>query len=162
LGDGFILGSFTSVASLPGAPDMRMHKDHPALFSSDELSHPLPTFAVTMLLPLLGLNAEMGTTRVVKRSHRTTSVEAAKMDFQDPLGPPGSCLLMDYRLSHQGLANRSQVVRPVLSLVYNRPWFRDAANYKKQVPVDLPAAEFERVPPQHQCLFDWLFPNIDR
>ena len=47
----------TAVTALPGAPDMRMHKDHPALFQSKELDQPLPTFAVTMLLPLLGLNA---------------------------------------------------------------------------------------------------------
>ena len=155
LGTDYILGSFTAVASLAGAPDMRVHKDHPALFPEDNTSLQIPTFGVTVLLPLLGMTSELGTTRVVKGSHRKSSEDAACMPYQDPLGPPGSCLLMDYRLTHQGLANRSNQVRPVLSMVYNRPWFRDAVNYKKQPPLSITSEEFGRVPAEHQKLFQW-------
>ena len=162
LSNDFIMGSFTAVTALPNAADMRMHKDHTALFHTSEFDQPLPTFAVTMLLPLLGLNAEMGTTRVVKRSQSKSSEEAAKMEYQDPLGPQGSCLLMDYRLSHQGLANRSNRVRPVLSLVYNRSWFRDSSNYKKQQPLEMSRQELERVPDDNRHLFDWLFPTSSK
>jgi len=56
LGDDCILGSFTSVTSLPKSEDMKMHKDHPTLFDNQELSKPLPSFAVTMLVPLLGIS----------------------------------------------------------------------------------------------------------
>jgi ectoine hydroxylase-related dioxygenase (phytanoyl-CoA dioxygenase family) len=158
LGDEFVLGSFTSVASLPGASEMRMHKDHPALFDEGELANTLPTVAVTTLIPLRGFDLVMGTTRVVKGSHRRSSEESAEMEWQDPCAPKGSCLLMDYRLSHQGLANRSQVVRPVLSVVYNRPWFRDSVNYELQAPLRITRAEFARVPQAWQRLFAWTRP----
>ncbi len=103
------------------------------------------------------MNAELGTTRVVKRSQYVPSHEAAGMPYQDPYGPQGSCLLMDYRLSHQGLANRSQQVRPVLSLVYGRPWFRDSENFKKQERLAIPADEFLRIPESYHRLFNWMY-----
>lgn len=159
LGNDHILGSFTAVASLAGAPDMRVHKDHPALFPEDSSSTSIPTFAVTVLLPLLGMTRELGTTRVVKGSHRKSSEDSACMPHQDPLGPVGSCLLMDYRLTHQGLANRSNQVRPVLSMVYNRPWFRDAVNYKKQPPLAISTEEFSRIPESYRGLFQWYVSN---
>lgn len=81
------------------------------------------------------------------------------MPHQDPLGPVGSCLLMDYRLTHQGLANRSNQVRPVLSMVYNRPWFRDAVNYKKQPPLAISTEEFSRIPESYRGLFQWYVSN---
>ncbi|MGN6544743.1 MAG: phytanoyl-CoA dioxygenase family protein [Aureliella sp.] len=155
LGDAYILGSFTAVASLPGAQDMRMHKDHPALFD-DQCASTLPTFAVTTLIPLRGFDRAMGTTRVVKKSHRYSSAESAEMEYQDPYGPVGSCLLMDYRLSHQGLANRSPSIRPVLSLVYSRPWVRDSVNYKLQDPLKMSREEFARVGQDQQHLFACL------
>jgi|GEM_PF-468918 len=159
LGHDYVMGSFTAVASLAGAPDMRVHKDHPALFPDDSVSSQLPTFAITVLLPLLGMTAEMGTTRVIKGSHRKSSEDSALLPHQDPLATAGSCLLMDYRLTHQGLANRSKQVRPVFSLVYNRPWFRDAVNYRKQPPLSISSEEFAKVPAEHQRLFQWFFSN---
>ena len=155
LGNDCILGSFTSVTSLPHSDDMKMHKDHPPLFGSQEVSRPLPSFGITALVPLIGISEEIGTTRVVKGSHRQSSKEAAASEFQDPYGPKGSCLLMDYRLSHQGLANRSNSVRPVLSLVYSRPWFRDCVNYRKQEPIQLSAKEYQSIGSEHQALLAW-------
>jgi|694.fasta_scaffold22379_7 hypothetical protein len=159
LGHDYVLGSFTAVASLAGAPDMRVHKDHPSLFPDDSVSSHLPTFAITVLLPLLGMTTEMGTTRVIKGSHRKSSEDSTSLPHQDPLAAAGSCLLMDYRLTHQGLANRSKQVRPVFSMVYNRPWFRDAVNYRKQPPLSISADEFARVPAEHQHLFQWFLGN---
>lgn len=157
LGKEFVMGSFTTVASMPDAPDMRMHKDHPALFETDESVAQLPSFSVTVLVSLLGLTEELGTTRVVKGSHRVSSAAAAEMPYQDPYGEKGACLLMDYRLSHQGLANRSKQIRPVLSLVYGRPWFRDYANFKKQSRLEISVEDFLQIPDEHRRLFDWLF-----
>ncbi|MFN7876971.1 MAG: phytanoyl-CoA dioxygenase family protein [Pirellula sp.] len=153
LGPDFVLGSFCSVASFPGARDMDMHKDHPALFPDWDNDRPLPHFAITMLVPLLGYNSILGTTRVVKGSHTRSSKESQRMEYQDPIAEPGSCLLMDYRLSHQGLANRSDQIRPVLSLVYNRPWFRDYVNYKEQLPLEISTDELRRVPEDFTRLF---------
>lgn len=138
---------------------MRMHKDHPALFPGEDDSNSLPTFAITTLIPMLGFDPLMGTTRVVKGSHRKSSDDSAEMDSQDPYAPIGSCLLMDYRLSHQGLANRSSNVRPVLSLVYSRPWFRDSVNYSKQDPLMIDEEDLQAVCDDWKHLFQWSKPK---
>jgi len=49
-------------------------------------------------------------------------VDADKVtEYQDSVVPVGSCLLMDYRLLHCGLSNRSGKERPILYNVYCRP-----------------------------------------
>jgi hypothetical protein len=49
-------------------------------------------------------------------------------------------------------------VRPVLSLVYNRPWFRDCVNYELQEPLRISRSEFEQVPAAWRRLFAWTRP----
>lgn len=82
------------------------------------------------------------------------------MESQDPTAPRGSCLLMDYRLTHQGRANRSDQVRPILTMIYHRPWFRDIVNYGKQDPVRMSEEAFAQVPGKFQSLFAWARPDL--
>jgi len=159
LGETMIMGGFVSVCSLPGAEPMRVHKDHPVLFPELESAAGLPSFAVTAIVPMLGFNAISGTTRVVKGSHKISSKQAEEMESQDPSAPRGSCLLMDYRLTHQGRGNQSDKVRPILTMIYHRPWFRDIANYVKQEPLLMSDGAFEQVPTEHRHLFDWIRPK---
>ncbi len=155
LGEKMILGSITAVTSLGGSKDMHIHKDHPALFSRREVPYELPSFGVSMILPLLGFAEELGTTRVWKGSHKTSLKESLKTPHQDPYANKGSVLLMDYRLTHQGLANRTDQVRPILDIIYQRPWFRDIANYGQQSDLIMPEAAWEQVPAEHRELFEW-------
>ena len=67
----------------------------------------------------------------------------------------GDCYLMDYRLSHYGQANRSEQPRPILSLVYQRPWFRDFMNFQGQPSLRLDRDAFDRVPDAHRSLLTW-------
>ena len=153
LGEKMILGSYTTVVSLPGAKAQRLHKDHPAMFPESE--EPTPSFAITLIIPLVHLDATTGATNVVKGSHRCSSKEAKKMLLEEPLVPLGSCFLMDYRLSHRGAGNHSNQIRPILSLVYQRPWFRDFVNYKKQKPLDIGQDALNKIPRAYSRLFDW-------
>lgn len=155
LGDRMILGSMTAVTSLGGSKAMHIHKDHPALFSRKELEQELPSFGVSMILPLLGYSEALGTTRVWKGSHQVSLRESLQMPHQDPYAARGSVLLMDYRLTHQGLANRTDQVRPILDIIYQRPWFRDIANYGQQSQLILSDEAWHQVPPEHHQLFDW-------
>jgi ectoine hydroxylase-related dioxygenase (phytanoyl-CoA dioxygenase family) len=161
LGEKMILGGFVSVASLPGAEHMHIHKDHPALFPESDDPDSLPNFAVTAIVPMLGFNPQTGTTRVMKGSHRVPSKIADTMPSQDPKAPRGSCLLMDYRLTHQGRANRSDQVRPILTMIYHRPWFRDIKNYSKQEPLIMSDSAFEKIPEEHRQLFSWSRPRTE-
>lgn len=155
LGDDCVIGAFTSVISLPGSKNQSLHKDHPALFTSTRWHHRLPNFAVQLIVPLVALDDMVGTTRVIKGSHTVPASRAAKMETQDPVVPLGSCLMNDYRLSHRGLGNRSDKVRPILTIIFNRPWFRDYVNYAKQPPLKLSNEQYEKVPKACRKLFSW-------
>lgn len=158
LGDNFKLGGFGIVVSLPGALDQHIHSDHPPLFGT-MLDDFLPNFAVTMIVPLVDLNESIGTTRMWKGSHFAryhvvnSGMDFDKRDYQDPYASVGDCLLMDYRLYHAGLANRSENIRPILYITYFRPWFRDYVNYRKHPPLVLAESEYEKVPPHFKPLF---------
>ncbi len=155
LGDDSILGAFTAVISLPGAGTQSLHKDAGALFPATPWQHSVPSFAIQLIVPLVPLDTEVGTTRVIKGSHTVSLKQAKEMDSQDPVVPLGSCLLTDYRVSHRGLGNRSDRVRPILTIIYNRPWFRDPVNYAKQPPLRLSDDQYARIPVRHQSLFRW-------
>jgi len=71
---------------------------------------------------------------------------------QDPLVRKGSVLLVDYRLYHGGLANRSAGPRPILSLVFTRPWFRDVVNFSEQPPLRYGRLQRLRMPSDLRCL----------
>jgi ectoine hydroxylase-related dioxygenase (phytanoyl-CoA dioxygenase family) len=76
-----------------------------------------------------------------------------KRDYQDPYANVGDCLLMDYRLYHAGLANKSDKVRPILYITYFRPWFKDFVNYHKHPSLLIDEAEYEKVHPADKQLF---------
>jgi ectoine hydroxylase-related dioxygenase (phytanoyl-CoA dioxygenase family) len=158
LGGSMILGGLVSTCSLPGSQNMRVHKDHTALFPESENPDGLPSFTVTAVVPMRGFTQEAGTTRVWKRSHNCSRRVAAKMEWQDPLCPQGSILLMDYRLTHQGRANQSDRVRPILTMIYHHPWFRDIVNYGKQESLRISDEAYDQVPDEHKHLLAWTRP----
>jgi ectoine hydroxylase-related dioxygenase (phytanoyl-CoA dioxygenase family) len=151
LGENCILGSFGSVAALPGAPDQHRHRDMSLLFDSP-LESMLPSYAITLIIPLVDLGETNGTTRVWKGSHAVTPGGDNNLPSQDPKVPVGSCLMMDYRLLHAGTANCSALVRPILYLVYNRPWFRDSLNFQKQPALRVSRADYEKMDREHRAL----------
>ncbi len=155
LGDDCVLGAYTAVISLPGSRDQRLHKDHPALFPETQWHFGLPCFATQIIIPLVPLNEFTGTTRFYKGSHLLPTEQAEASGSQDPVVPLGSCLLTDYRCAHRGLGNRSDTVRPILTLIFNRPWFRDFKNYAQQPPLRITDAAYERMPEDLRALVSW-------
>lgn len=159
LGPRFIMGGFGSVISLPGARAQHIHRDHPELFGDFDYQHRVPCFALTMAIPMIDMNMQTGTTRLVPGSHRAPVERAKTMAWLDPLAPVGSVLIWDYMLYHGGTANTSDRVRPLLYFTYCRPWFRDSANYSTQDPVRVPEQEFARIPDQLKPMFQWTMPR---
>ena len=159
LGQYLTLGSVGAIVSLPGAKNQQIHRDLPPLFSEQDnregkfVASALPPYAVTVVIPLVPLDKETGTTRMWPGSHRDSPAGNRPGRFCDPYASLGDCLLMDYRLRHQGLANASDTVRTILYLVYCRPWFVDYGNYRRQEPLRMPRHEYERVPLEHRNLF---------
>lgn len=155
LGEDCVLGAYTSAISLPGSRDQRLHKDHPPLFPETQWHHTLPTFALQLMVPLVPLTERNGTTRVYKGTHRVPSDEAEERPSHDPLLSLGSALLLDYRCLHRGLANQSDAVRPILTLVFNKPWFRDTRNYGQQPPLRFTPAYLGAAPRPLRKLLQW-------
>ena len=167
LGRKAIVGSTVCATSLPGARDQHLHKDHRAPFTTDKNDDPIeiPPVSITTMIPLVALDAQVGSTLVRKGSHRFGEAGSASMPSQVPIVPLGSCFLMDLSLSHQGLGNRSERVRPIVNMVYHQPWFADNRNFKVQPPLQIEAREFARIPRRHRRLFDWCIqpgPQVSR
>ncbi|MCP4304356.1 MAG: phytanoyl-CoA dioxygenase [bacterium] len=154
LGSDCILGSLGAVAALPGADDQHIHRDHPFLFEDEAIDTAALPFAVNVLIPLIDLNELHGRTRVWPGSHRIWSQEAALREpYADPVAPVGSCMLMDYRLVHSGTTNRSSTTRPILYVIYHRPWFHDYVNFQRVKPLRISADEYSKVPTEYKHWF---------
>jgi hypothetical protein len=151
LGPDFLIGSMTMVVARAGAAAQHLHTDHPPLFGGSSLAACLPPHAVTLLIPLVDIDDVVGGTELRKGSHQRDDGE--DMPGVSRALPLGGCLLFDYRLLHRGLANRSDRERPVLSIVYQRDWFRDAVNFRDVPALRMSVEELMRVPASLSGLF---------
>jgi ectoine hydroxylase-related dioxygenase (phytanoyl-CoA dioxygenase family) len=94
-----------------------------------------------------------GTTRIWPGSHRVWwDADARQLPSEDLVAPVGSCILMDYRLLHGGTANSKQV-RPILYVIYQRPWFKDYVNFQKVRELRAPVEEHENIPTAYRKWF---------
>lgn len=153
LGEELVLNNVGVVSSLPGSQDQHEHRDLPLLFEGMDIDLDMPTYAITLLIPLIDANHQHGSTRLQPGSHRMKDGEASTAPSLVPDVPVGSCILMDYRLRHGGTANLSNVTRPLLYLVYSRPWFRDYRNFRKQPPLKIKRGTLRSMDPSMQRLF---------
>ncbi len=151
-----IVGSFGGVVSLPGAADQHLHRDFAEqLFPGTPLEPLFPPYAVTLVVPLIDVDEVTGTTAVWPGSHRQRRAqdEYPPDEGRWPRMSQGDVLMMDYRLVHAGTANRSTLPRPILYIVYCRPWFRDHVNYRIQPRLRIPASSWPLIPDAHRPLF---------
>jgi hypothetical protein len=157
LGVEAIINSLAVVIALPGAAAQRPHLDHGMLFPGDEASSvAIPPYALTAIIPLLDLDESTGSTEVWPRgSHMATPDSWTSK-------PPGSTVLplalgdaalIDYRVCHGGTPNPGGVPRPILYIVYSRPWFRDADNFSEIPPLRVSAQHLSNLPAQYRSLF---------
>jgi ectoine hydroxylase-related dioxygenase (phytanoyl-CoA dioxygenase family) len=165
LGPGYVISSFGSVVAFPGAADQEIHFDFPPLFDSEKICCQLPPYAITLVVPLVDLDREIGSTAWWEGSHRDeqsrTKLQALVASSDSwgssgavfPAARAGDAYLMDYRLIHGGMGNQSARPRPILYIVYARPWFRDAFNFSDQPAVDISAQRRRALPSKYRRLF---------
>jgi ectoine hydroxylase-related dioxygenase (phytanoyl-CoA dioxygenase family) len=157
LGADVTINSLTVVIAFPGAAAQRPHVDHAMLFPSDEAaSMAAPPYALTAIIPLLDLDESTGSTEVWPRGPRMatpdlwTSKLAGSTVLPLALGDAG---MIDYRVCHGGTANHGHVPRPILYIVYSRPWFRDAENFSETPPLRVNARQLASMHAQYRPLF---------
>lgn len=156
-----ILRSFYLLVSPAGGKDQDIHRDHPLLFSDHcmpDLIHELPPFDIRMFVPLVDLTPENGPPRVWPKTHLLTEAQEKETTeqegFIDPYMKLGDCLLMDGRLMHRGVENKSSKTRPIIYFAYSQPWFRDTTNFYRANNPEMELEEFEKVPENHKRLLE--------
>ena len=153
LGRDFLIDNATVVVALPGAGNQNLHRDHHELFpGAAESGEGLSSYAVTVSIPLVDLTPETGSTKLFAGSHRAKSPEGLS-GGEIPYAARGGCYLMDYRLWHHGTANRSPEPRPILYLVYARPWFTDILNFEAVPRLQVATEELLAMPAAQRHLF---------
>jgi ectoine hydroxylase-related dioxygenase (phytanoyl-CoA dioxygenase family) len=158
LGRKFVIDSFTCIVAFPGAPEQRLHRDHDDLFMDrQELRERLRPYAITVTIPLIDFSEDTGATRLFAGSQALgwPGVEEQLGEAEGNLAyvKRGGCYLMDYRLIHRGTANRSNEIRPMLSLIYARPWFTDAENFNSHPRITIAPDEVAAIPVEDRPLF---------
>ena len=162
LGNHFIISSFGSVIAFPGADAQSVHFDYPPLYQDEAVCAALPPHAVTLVVPLVNITPETGSTalwpgthtRVGSRALLEQLVQENSFEGSVCLYPKlGDAFLMDFRLIHAGTANRSEIARPILYIVYSRPWFREDMNFPEQPPINISPKQLRKVPKDLRYLF---------
>ncbi len=126
LGPDFVIDSFGAFISMPGAAAQHLRRDG-MLYPETPLDRMLPPFALHLALPLVPMDPVSGSTAFSLGSHRAPG-PPVEPDFAPTLAT-GSGLMWDYRVRHRGMANHSNVPRPVLFAVYCIPWWQDSGNF---------------------------------
>lgn len=157
LGADTIINSLAVVIALPGAGDQRVHVDHGNLFPQDEVaSNAAPAYALTAIIPLLDLDVSTGSTEVWARGLHSAAPDRwlTKLAGSTVLELRiGDAALIDYRVCHAGTANPGLVPRPILYIVYSRPWFRDADNFSEMPPLRVTPRHLANMPHEYRALF---------
>ena len=164
LGKHCIIQSIGVVCAYPGSEIQHVHRDNPPLFPEiGGFSAMCPPYAMHVVIPLVDLDETTGSTAVWEGSHRAgigasetqLPKEGSKLLDASSMvwARMGDCYFMDFRLLHAGTANISAQPRPLLYLVYSRPWFEDRSNFNMQLPLQISREEYERIPRENLGLF---------
>lgn len=128
--------------NLPGSSYQPSHMDCGYLYPESALA--LPAHSINLAIPLVDLDEEIGPMELwpcTNGNLRDADQDALVpyMHSVKPALPAGSLLLRDVRTWHRGTPNRSQRIRPQITISYHRRWFRGPH-------ARFPAAEYDRLP----------------
>ena len=163
LGNGFVVSSFGSVIAFPGAQSQPVHFDYPPLFESEATCATLPPHAITLVVPLVDLTETTGSTSLWLKSHTSAGARLKLQELVEsgssegavfPLAKMGDAYLMDFRLIHSGMPNNSSIARPILYIVYSRPWFNESMNFAEQPRINLSRKQYRKIPKAWRHLFE--------
>jgi ectoine hydroxylase-related dioxygenase (phytanoyl-CoA dioxygenase family) len=120
-----------AIPALAGSKETYLHRDiFPILKTTEgvnmgEYDAMLPPYYFTVLMPLVQITKENGSTQVVKGSHRKLILKESDAEIYAPLLSPGDMLIFDGRVLHRGSANVSNEERLVAYLTYVADWYHD-------------------------------------
>ncbi len=156
LGADAIIESYGVIVSLPGSKAQHRHRDG-QLFDG-AVGRLIPPHALTLVIPLIEMNAETGSTAFWPGSHLPNPDPGDDVPSETPVIPVGSCALWDFRTLHCGMPNLSSAPRPILYLTYAKSWFRDSKNFssKDQRRLSINGDFLANLTDEHRPLFSHL------
>jgi len=128
LGEDWVVDAFGMLMAFPGCCEQKPHRDGEALFPDAPLGAILPPFALTVLFPLVDVEADNGATAFLPGTHRYDAKLAAAGPSTTSV-KRGSFLVWDFETLHWGLPNASDHARPALYFTLCRPFWMDTANF---------------------------------
>jgi ectoine hydroxylase-related dioxygenase (phytanoyl-CoA dioxygenase family) len=149
--------------SHPGASMQHSHRDHDHLFFNPGVGPNLPVYAVNVAVPLIDVDLRTGPTAVWLGSHRLAQGIAVENDAMTVCElRRGDLMLLDYRTLHTGLPNAGRQARPIVYMVYARPWFFDQNNHVSRIPLDMPLEHLAALPASVRPLLTRAFSYATR
>ncbi|KAJ0401283.1 hypothetical protein ATCC90586_003720 [Pythium insidiosum] len=119
----FFLEYIGCVVARPGDEDQNWHLDG----VHRNLRRHEPADRLNVFVPLVDLSEDVGGTEMKKASQfhddgrrGAAFADYAHLESVTPLVQAGTPVVMDYRVWHRGLANRSETLRPLLYFKYSR------------------------------------------
>jgi hypothetical protein len=110
-----------SLPSIPNSKHGSWHRDVYSLFDDEVLETTLPIFYVTVLIPLVDLDATNGATEFIAGSHK--GGKSGKRIVVE--AKAGTAIVFNGMVYHRGLANKSHKERHMLYIVYCKEWYND-------------------------------------
>lgn len=156
LGEKAIVGEMGGVISHPGAKPQYTHRDSAFLFGGIPGETSLPWWSFNIIVPLVDAPLETGPTEYWPGSHK--EVDGAAVTARPPQRTPmraGSIFAYSALTLHRGGANVSDIVRPVIYINYQRPWYLERSGYEHKPQVRVTRAMLAAMAPEHRKLFDW-------
>jgi hypothetical protein len=111
-----------SIPSMPNSQNGSWHRDVYPLFDDEKLEISLPIFYITVLIPLVDINKLNGATEFIAGSHKKTGKSGKRIIAEAKVGSAIVCNGMVY---HRGRANKSDMERHMLYVVYCKRWYKD-------------------------------------
>lgn len=166
LGPDVICSYFASDTPLPGSDYQHAHSDAKPLFPEGDVT--LPPFAYVVNLPLVDFRRDNGPLEIWPQGTHLIAdpslIPVAEFDnikerresvlgrLAEDMGPvpllaaAGSFIIRDIRMWHRGTPNQSTEPRPMVALVYNRPWYHHGV-------IQMGRGEFDALSPSAQEVF---------
>lgn len=130
LGNDWVYEALGVVSSFPGATAQGAHTDAPRLFDIEQLPGDLPTFALTISIPLVPVDEVNGSTEFLPGTHRVPTSLRANDTFVTSRLSPGDSMVWDFMVRHRGQANTSTAARPLLYVTACKKFWHDSTNFR--------------------------------
>lgn len=120
-----------AIPSLGGSGPTNMHRDIYPILNNTEgenlcpLDLNLPSYYLTVLIPLVKITRENGPTEFIKGSNRRMIVDENGEEIYAPLLSPGDVVVFDGRTLHKGSANNTADERLVAYITFAANWYHD-------------------------------------